>query len=507
MRSFKIATLTILLPLLIVQSTSEKSSKTTKTSNLFGQKNLPLSDQCFCKLEGQIDDCSCKVDTVDAFNNLQIYPRLKSILAKDYFRYFEYQPNKKCPFWDPTSGKCKSSYCQVQSCSTTDLPPGLNGQIAENGHTKIMENKYSAEAQVPRRPAAAGCKTDAQDCKDTRAPGCKDTVDPTDLDTVDATLSEAATREIEEWRIHDDEATEFCEMQDEICSDCVHVDLTRNPERYTGYSGDASRRVWRSIYEENCFSPVGNSAPGPFSLSFKPDKLNSLCLEKRAFYRAVSGLHTSITIHLASNYPLKESNTPFLKNSAEWGPNLQLFHQRFDPDKTDGLGPYWLKNLYFVYLLELRALAKAAPYLTNHSFFTGREEEDAETAVAVKDLLELVSSFPDHYDETSMFNGGKQANELKVEFREHFKNITRVMDCVTCDKCKLWGKLQITGLGTALKILFSGEFDELNPSKLPTINKSLVLSRNEIVALFNAFGKISTSITELQRFRDLLSAS
>ena len=29
------------------------------------------------------------------------------------------------------------------------------------------------------------------------------------------------------------------------------------------------------------------------------------------------------------------------------------------------------------------------------------------------------------------------------------------MDCVACEKCRLWGKLQITGLGTALKILFS----------------------------------------------------
>ena len=26
------------------------------------------------------------------------------------------------------------------------------------------------------------------------------------------------------------------------------------------------------------------------------------------------------------------------------------------------------------------------------------------------------------------------------------------MDCVGCDKCKLWGKLQVTGLGTALKV-------------------------------------------------------
>ena len=32
-----------------------------------------------------------------------------------------------------------------------------------------------------------------------------------------------------------------------------------------------------------------------------------------------------------------------------------------------------------------------------------------------------------------------------MEFQEHFKNITRVMDCVGCDKCKLWGKLQVAG--------------------------------------------------------------
>lgn len=30
-----------------------------------------------------------------------------------------------------------------------------------------------------------------------------------------------------------------------------------------------------------------------------------------------------------------------------------------------------------------------------------------------------------------------------------------LMDCVGCEKCRLWGKLQVHGLGTALKILFS----------------------------------------------------
>ena len=27
------------------------------------QKNLPISEKCFCQLDGVIDDCSCKVDT------------------------------------------------------------------------------------------------------------------------------------------------------------------------------------------------------------------------------------------------------------------------------------------------------------------------------------------------------------------------------------------------------------------------------------------------------------
>lgn len=46
-----------------------------------------------------------------------------------------------------------------------------------------------------------------------------------------------------------------------------------------------------------------------------------------------------------------------------WGPNLEEFQKRFDGSTTDGRGPQWLKNLYFTYLVELRALAKAAPYL------------------------------------------------------------------------------------------------------------------------------------------------
>ena len=44
-----------------------------------------------------------------------------------------------------------------------------------------------------------------------------------------------------------------------------------------------------------------------------------------------------------------------------------------------------------------------------------------------------------------------EASALKREFKAHFRNISRVMDCVGCDKCKLWGKLQFLGVATALK--------------------------------------------------------
>jgi hypothetical protein len=33
------------------------------------------------------------------------------------------------------------------------------------------------------------------------------------------------------------------------------------------------------------------------------------------------------------------------------------------------------------------------------------------------------------------------------------QNVSRVLDCVSCEKCKLHGKLSLLGLGTALKIL------------------------------------------------------
>ncbi|CAK7303171.1 ERO1-like protein beta [Vulpes lagopus] len=187
---------------------------------------------------------------------------------------------------------------------------------------------------------------------------------------------------------------------------------------------------------------------------------------------------------------------------------MKEFKRRFDPVETKGEGPRRLKNLYFLYLIELRALSKVAPYFERSivDLYTGNVEEDADTKTLLLNIFQDTKSFPMHFDEKSMFAGDKKgAKSLKEEFRLHFKNISRIMDCVGCDKCRLWGKLQTQGLGTALKILFSEKEIQKLPENSPS--KGFQLTRQEIVALLNAFGRLSTSIRELQNFKVLLQHS
>lgn len=304
-----------------------------------------------------------------------------------------------------------------------------------------------------------------------------------ELGYLNTTISEKTQGDFELWTEYDNAQDNFC-MLDDKDTDAKYVDLLLNPERYTGYKGKSAHRIWNSIYMENCFRP-NHVHSNPY---ITDERLNDMCLEHRVFYRAISGLHTSINIHLSAKYLLSESNSlNDALSTPVWGPNLAEFKRRFSPETTNGQGPNWLKNLYFLYLLELRALAKASPYLEREEFYTGNEPEDWDTQQAVKDLLKVITLFPDHFDEKTMFVGVEQ-ERLKVEFKAHFRNVSRIMDCVGCDKCKLWGKLQTQGLGTALKILFSGRFDNLH-FHVNGVDKDFQLQRSEIVALINSIGR------------------
>lgn len=41
------------------------------------------------QVTGNLDDCACDVETIDAFNNDQLFPKLQKLLESDYFRFYQ----------------------------------------------------------------------------------------------------------------------------------------------------------------------------------------------------------------------------------------------------------------------------------------------------------------------------------------------------------------------------------------------------------------------------------
>jgi Endoplasmic Reticulum Oxidoreductin 1 (ERO1) len=90
---------------------------------------------------------------------------------------------------------------------------------------------------------------------------------------------------------------------------------------------------------------------------------------------------------------------------------------------------------------------------------------------------------------------GKAA--LREMWRSKYVNISRIMDCIGCEKCRLWGKLQFLGMGTAMKIMFASPLNEKD------LVAKVRLSRNEVVAFVNVLHRLSMSVAAVGVFRDL----
>ena len=70
------------------------------------------------------------------------------------------------------------------------------------------------------------------------------------------------------------------------------------------------------------------------------------------------------------------------------------------------------------------------------------------------------------------------------------------MDCVGCEKCKLHGKLQVLGIATSLKILYSQDDNDQAP---------LRIHRNEVIALVNHLSKVADAIETARQLRESTS--
>ncbi|URE37045.1 Endoplasmic [Musa troglodytarum] len=399
--------------LLATAATSRNSPKIP----LFGITNKLCPCSGSRKYTGIVEDCCCEYETVDALNKEVLHPILQELVTTPFFRYFRVKLWCDCPFW-PDDGMCVLRDCSVCECPESEFPE-------------------------PFKKPFHGLSADDLTCQEGKPQA-----------TVDRTLDNKVFRgwiEVDNPWTYDDE-TDNAEM--------TYVNLQLNPERYTGYAGPSARRIWEAIYAENC----------------PKDPSGEFCQEKRVLYKLISGLHSSISIHIASDYLLDEANNL-------WGENLGLLYDRVlrHPERV--------RNLYFTFLFVLRAVTKAADYLEQAEYNTGNMEEDLKTQSLVRQLVynpQLQIACPLPFDEAKLWQG-ESGPELKQQIQQQFRNISALMDCVGCEKCRLWGKLQVLGLGTALKILFSVDNDNLT-------NQQLQLHRNEVIALANLLNRLSESV-------------
>uniref|UniRef100_A0A7E4ZTY0 Endoplasmic oxidoreductin n=1 Tax=Panagrellus redivivus TaxID=6233 RepID=A0A7E4ZTY0_PANRE len=479
---------------------------------------------CFCKYDEAVESCPCSGNSIDKFNNEKVFPVLQRLLQKDFFKFYKVNMESPCPFWQDNRA-CASRHCGIEHCDD-EVPAALRrpaailssvrfishrpptasrGRICaacELRPTVDSDRRWSLLGNGTLRGGATLHKPNStiQESTSTNADGSKKKCvsSSNQFDPLDRSLTEGDRAQLQHMEFFEDNEDKFCDMGDEDSADMHYVNLLKNPERYTGYKGNSALKVWQAIYQENCFKPDMK-----FDKNFllHPTTVG-LCLEKRVFYRLISGLHTAITISIAS-YNYRPAPGGF--GEGTWFRNIEMFEGRFGT-KWTWEGPQRLKNLYFAYLLELRALVKAAPYLQKELFYTGNDEEDSETRAIIDNLMEIAKSFRDQFDETEMFTGiESHARSLREEFRQHFFNVSRIMDCVECDKCRLWGKVQTHGMGTALKILFSDLPHSHYHSADGTVQIPFQLTRNEVVSLFQSFGRYASSIWEVNEFRQVMA--
>lgn len=148
--------------------------------------------------------------------------------------------------------------------------------------------------------------------------------------------------------------------------------------------------------------------------------------------------------------------------------------------------------MYFDYMLLYRAVTKLGRYLRKLKFNSDDAEEEAFIQTAIRNITELSPDCPRNFDRILFASNSKP--HIVDEMRKRFRNITTIMDCVSCERCRLWGKVQTLGVGTALKVLYASE----NKAQWSRMS----LRRCEIVALFNVFGRMAESIEAVGRFRE-----
>ena len=495
------------------------SSSSSSAATLFNT-NINTINQDF------VPELTCGAKKVESLNEEYLHDVLQELSNQTFFRLFRVDLTRECKFWkeneDDDNNNNNNNNNNERSCSASFVGssnPSEDGLYYDNEDNEDSKNKQqqpptmcslSTEPNTNLFGGSAPMTTTTSFGYSIPKQPISDPVDKTitskedksllknnvDDDVDDCSKNQTSPKFWLDICSADDRFKPSSPLENTIghgVSGENYINLRLNPERWTGYNGS---HVWKAIYEENCLKGA--------------KKEDGLCYEERVLYRLLSGMHASVNIHVALH-----ANPPTNENE-EWLPDPLRFAQLFENH------PERLKNLHFSFVVMLRALRKATPALAKFPTELGQDlKEDEKTRQLKMALLALpqVLGKPcedvfNAFDEARLFSdvgnnnvaseivaslgtGSSSSNNSvkngsdKIQFKDIFRNITEVIDCVACQKCRLHGKLQILGIGTALKILLLPEQVLMNED---------VITRSEFVSMINTIAKFSKAIRAASHF-------
>eukprot|EP01055_Gregarina_sp_Pseudo9_P000211 Gregarina_sp_Pseudo_9__210@NODE_1137_length_1848_cov_97_808734_g1064_i0_p1_GENE_NODE_1137_length_1848_cov_97_808734_g1064_i0NODE_1137_length_1848_cov_97_808734_g1064_i0_p1_ORF_typecomplete_len576_score201_94ERO1/PF04137_15/3e81CbtA/PF09490_10/17CbtA/PF09490_10/3_3_NODE_1137_length_1848_cov_97_808734_g1064_i0491728 len=390
----------------------------------------------------------------------RILPLLDELAETKFFRIFKIDLGQECPFW-ARADLCSSptGSCAVCECTPDQIPlPWKQKPIEHFVDRRLYEQEEVSPWLDPRNTGLG-------------LPGAAGEAETGFLDLLSGQASDQSS----------------------------YVDLSLNPPGFTAYKG---RNIWGLIYKENCLRDNGGDGVSGAETAFSTTAPGQ-CTEEEFFEKMISGLQTAI-MTLASEYnaplgwsvPIPLSAKTRANQRGQLAPrhfyNLDLFRWRVAPNRQ------WIENLYLDFSLLLRTLSRVSGVVESCPCYTGTEVEDSHTKGRLTHLLEVVQQSPsgDARRFPQALFQRKQALAI-----QQFTNISRIFDCIECEKCRLHGKVKLAALQVAVKA---------GSNAAPVRS----LERNEITALLNAlryFGDAVLIVAKMQRrvrvLRSLFSAA
>lgn len=184
-------------------------------------------------------------------------------------------------------------------------------------------------------------------------------------------------------------------------------------------------------------------------------------------YRLISGVQSNINMHISQYYFDKEGYYVY--------PNHLEYIRRVGGNKER------IENLYFTYSFILSAFDKLYNDIQDYVYTKYNKTENTLLKNKMRELNNqfLSAEFKSLNEDRLLTSVSKQ--EFASQVQPHFFNITRLIDCVTCEKCKLHGKLQFNGMAAAMKVMFPHKQQD-------------AITRNEFVGFINLMRKLSNSV-------------